>query len=185
MKLMSLFVAVATALTFVSSCGKDDNNNNSDTGVATTQSSPTPTPSPTPVNLAWSYVYYEAVTDIIDAGQCDMPFKFKVDHDGAYRAGPCTAGENDFKTGKLTDDERMQLDQRARAVAAQSLKDKTCSGTGSIAGSFTQLKRHDNLITVYRSDPEDTCYRGTQAAAQDLHYYLGSLSAKYYPKKSD
>ena len=185
MKLMSLFVATATALTLASACAKDENNATPETGVVTTQSTPTPTPSPTPAAEPWTYVYYEAVTDMIDPNQCDMPFKFKIERNGDFRAGPCTAGENDFKTGHLTTDERTQLDQRARAVAAQRLGDRTCTGTGSLVGSFTQLKRRDNLITIYRSDPEDTCYRGTQATAQDLHYYVGSLSQKYYPKKSD
>jgi hypothetical protein len=181
MLLRNLFFMILCVLTFgLVGCGDDDSNDQA-TNVETPLSSPTPTPAP---RQAWTHVHFYANTDMVTNEMCDQPFHLKVERDGDYRAGPCTRGGTDYKTGRISEEERMELDQRARAVAAQNLSDQTCTNSGAIAGSHTELVTPTRDLVVYRNDPGKYCYRGTEAAAKDLHEYMYQLSALYYPTRT-
>jgi hypothetical protein len=182
MFLRNLFFIVLCVLTFgLVGCGDDDANDQV-TNIEEPLNSPTPTPAP---QQAWSVVHLYSNTDMVTQDTCDQPFHLRIERDGDYRAGPCTSGGNDFKTGRITNEERMELDQRARAVAAQNLNDQTCTNSGAIAGSHVQLVTPTKNVVVYRNDPGKYCYRGTEAAAKDLHEYLYQLQALYYPTRAD
>ncbi len=180
MLLRKLFFVFLSVLTLgLVGCGDGDSNGQAN-NVQEPFSSPTPTPSP---RQAWIHVHFHANTDMVDPQTCDQPFRLKIERDGDYRAGPCTSGGSDYKTGRITNEERMELDQRARAVAAQNLSDQTCTAGAAIAGSRTELTTPTRSVVVYRNDPDRYCYRGTEAAARDLHEYLYQLNSKYYPTR--
>lgn len=185
LKDISLIILVAAALP-LASCGDDDSEEQPATETPLSSPTPTPSPGPSPTPQAvWNHVDQRVFTDMIDPNTCDMPFTIKIDADGDYRAGPCTEGGDDFTTGRISNEERMELDNRARAVAVQDLSEENCQAGAAIAGSETDLSSRGRHATVFKDNPDKYCYRGTEASSKDLHYYLRSLTDKYYPSRDD
>lgn len=157
---------------FVSGCGDDDD------GFR-------PVEQPTgELDVDWQSVENQRITDMIDNDTCDMPFQFEVDAAGKFKAGPCTSGGSDVKSGQITSAELTELDRLATAVLASDVSVQNCIEEGTIVGSSTALQLDNGqAYKVYRHDPLELCYRGEREISQALHQHASKLSEKYYPKR--
>ena len=135
-----------------------------------------------PATLTWETLRSEAYTDMISPEMCDPPFTFSLDRKGAYRAGPCTTGNNDYKIGNIMPEELSRISQLADAVFADAVNSETCRAGSTIAQSKTLMKFSDNSeYQILVNGIEHFCYRSDEVNAQALHNYLLTLSQKYYP----
>jgi len=146
---------------------------------------PDPAPGPRPPSTEWFEIRVRAYTDAISPENCDMPFYFRVQRTGIYRAGPCTRDGDDFRRGDISATELTELNRRARAWLETDIGDKECRRGITIAQSDSLLLRSSGRrYQIVFNAVERYCHRGDEDAAANLHSYILNLREKYYPTRS-
>jgi hypothetical protein len=134
--------------------------------------------------VIWTELHEELGNDAVSPQDCQYPWKFTVQNNGQYEAGPCVQG-GQLVTGSIRQDELAILSAKAQAVASSDLSTPQCEPFGAIASSFLDLMTSSNTTwRIKDANPRSLCFRGDLAQARDLASTFEALIRKYYPKRS-
>lgn len=167
-------------------CGGDENRGPAGSEAPTEQ--PTdipPTGGEEPVQ-SWSEVHEEFFNDAIAPQDCEFPWKFTVENDGHFIAGPCVSGASRTR-GSITAAELTELSRRVDRVARGNIGTQTCEPFGAIAEDEVTLTLVSNRVfTVWELNltSRSFCFRNGRENTNALHEYLNTLMRKYYPRRS-
>jgi hypothetical protein len=135
-----------------------------------------------PVGVDWKEVSEKTTCEALNPAACVGAAGFTVRTDGTWVAGPAASGAR--KDGALTATEKAQITSDVSVLETQ--RGQQCDATGNVPGTsdFVEVTLTDN--TVLRAFekgtiPNQTCYRGGQEAASQLHDDVSALMVKYYP----
>lgn len=182
-----LLVLTLIVATLQGACGGDENR--APAGGGTPSDQPTdnpPTGGEEEPEQSWSEVHEEFVNDAVAPQDCEYPWKFTVENDGHFVAGPCISGGSRVR-GSITTAERTELSRRADRVARGNIEHQTCEPFTAIAEDEVRLTLPSNrTFTVWELNltSRSFCFRNGRENANRLHEYLNTLMRKYYPRRS-
>lgn len=163
------------------SCAKSDTAESNLADSAT----PAPVQRQAPAIVNWLQMHEEFKPPISGIGDCEKPFKFTVDHSGAYTAGPCKS-HGSVDTGYIDVVELDKLERLASDFATADLSFTSDCDFGIHFGSdvvYIVMPPNSKLsVKSYKSWSLKTCYHGGRGKAGPLSSYLRDLLKKYYPR---